>query len=83
MFKLQFFFDFINIGNMFKSEWGVFEVLWQCNFFNYCGVNDVGELVYCLNIIGGIFEFLIEIYCIIINVFGNIWCLQIGVKVIF
>jgi hypothetical protein len=81
--KLQFSFDFINIGNMFNSEWGVPEVPWQRNLLNYRGVNDAGEPVYRLNTIGGTSDFPTESFRATTNVLANTWRLQIGAKLIF
>ncbi|MCR9101231.1 MAG: TonB-dependent receptor [bacterium] len=81
--KLQLSFDFINIGNMFKSDWGVPQEPWQRNLLNYRGVNDAGEPVYRLNTISGTSEFPTETFRTTDNVLANTWRLQVGAKVIF
>lgn len=81
--KLQLSLDFINIGNLFNSEWGVPQFPWQQNLLNYRGVNDAGEPVYSLNTISGTSDFPTETFRSTTSVLGNTWRLQVGAKVIF
>ncbi len=81
--RLQFTLDFLNIGNMFNSNWGVPDVAWQRNLLNYRGLGDNGEPVYRVNTIGGTTNFPTETFRKSTNVLGNAWRLQMGVKYIF
>ncbi|PHN08483.1 TonB-dependent receptor [Flavilitoribacter nigricans] len=81
--KLQLTLDFLNIGNMFNSSWGIPEVAWQPNLLNYRGTNDSGEPVYRVNTISGTTDFPTESYRLSNNVLDLAWRLQMGVKYIF
>jgi hypothetical protein len=81
--RLQFSLDFINIGNMFSSDWGIPQVPWQDNPLNYRGVNGDGEPIYRLNTIPGTSEFPTETFRNTTSVLNNAWRLQVGAKLIF
>lgn len=81
--KVQLSLDFINIGNMFNSDWGIPQVPWQDNPLNYREVNDNGEPVYRLNTIPGTSNFPTETFRNTTNVLNNAWRLQVGAKLIF
>lgn len=81
--KIQLTLDFLNIGNMFNSDWGIPQVPWQQNLLNYRGVNANGQPQYRLNTISGTSEFPTETFRQTTNVLGNSWRLQMGVKYIF
>ncbi len=81
--RLQLTIDILNIGNLFNSDWGVPQVPFQSNPLNFRGVNDSGEPVYRLNTIPGTSDFPTTTYRSSLNVLGNAWRMQVGVKYIF
>lgn len=81
--KIQFTMDFLNIGNMFNSNWGVPDVPWQRNLLNYRGVDANGAPIYRVNTIGGTTDFPTETFRKSTDVLGNAWQLQMGAKYIF
>ena len=81
--KIQLSLDFINLGNMFNSDWGIPKVAWQPNLLNYRGVGDNGQPIYRLNTISGTGDFPTETFRSSTNVLGNAWRLQMGVRYIF
>ena len=80
--KIQLTMDFLNIGNLFNSDWGVPQVVYQRNLLNYRGQTN-GVARYRLNAIPGTAEFPTETFRTTTSVFGNTWRLQMGVKYIF
>lgn len=80
--KIQLTMDFLNIGNLFNSDWGVPQVVYQRNLLNYRGQTN-GVARYRLNAIPGTSEFPTETFRTTTSVFGNTWRLQMGVKYIF
>jgi hypothetical protein len=81
--KIQLTLDFLNIGNMFNSDWGIPQFAWQQNLLNYRGVNDNGQPLYRLNTIPGTTDFPTETFRQTTDVLGNSWRLQLGVKYLF
>lgn len=50
--KIELSFDFMNIGNLFNSHWGVGKNMSACNngaILNYAGQNEAGKPTYTLN----------------------------------
>ncbi|WPP49600.1 TonB-dependent receptor [Catalinimonas niigatensis] len=82
MNRLQISLDFLNVGNLLNSEWGIPEFVFQSNPLNYVGVNDTGEPVYRLNTVPGTSEFPTESYRYS-NDLANTWRLQLGLRYIF
>lgn len=80
--KIQLTMDFLNIGNMFNSNWGVPQVVQQRNLLNYRGVSN-GAPQYRLNAVSGTSEFPTETFRTTTSVLGNTWRLQMGIKYIF
>jgi hypothetical protein len=81
--KFQISLDFLNIGNMFNSEWGVPQVANQRNLLTYRGLNSNNEPEYRLNTIPGTSEFPSETYRYTSSVLTNVWQMQVGVRYIF
>lgn len=81
--KIQLTLDFINIGNMFNSNWGVPKVSWQRNLLNYRGATADGQPRYRLNTIPGTTNFPTETFRTTTSVLGNTWRLQVGARYIF
>lgn len=80
---LQFTFDFINVGNMLNSKWGVEQINSISNnaqVLNYEGVDANNEPTFSFVQDGG--EYLTESYDYNYY-FGNAWKLQVGVKYSF
>ena len=74
--------DFLNIGNMLNSDWGVPQFAFQQNPLNYRGRNDAGEPVYRLNTIPGTTEFPTSTYRPSTSI-ADTWRLQVGVRYLF
>lgn len=80
--RLQFSMDFLNIGNMFNSDWGVSQTFLQRNILNYRGRNAANEPIYRFNTVGGTSDFPAESFRVANNVLGA-WRLQVGVRYLF
>ena len=80
--RIQLSMDFLNIGNLFNSDWGVSQFALQNNILNYRGQNDAGEPVYRLNTVSGTSEFPRESYRPT-NSIGDAWRLQVGIRYLF
>ena len=81
--RLQLSLDFINVGNLINSNWGVPMVENQDNLLNLREITDAGVPVYRLNTIPGSNEFPTTTFRNTSNVLGNVWMLQAGVRYIF
>ena len=80
--KIQLSFDFLNIGNMLNSDWGVPQFAFQRTPLNYRGRNDSGEPIYRLNVISGTSEFPTKTFRPSSSI-GDTWRLQVGVRYLF
>jgi hypothetical protein len=80
--KIQLSLDFLNIGNMLNSDWGVPQFAFQQSPLNYRGRNAAGEPVYRLNTIPGTSEFPTSTYRPSTSI-GDTWRLQVGVRYLF
>ena len=80
--KIQLSFDFLNIGNMLNSDWGVPQFAFQRTPLNYRGTNSAGEPLYRLNVIPGTTEFPTETFRSSSSI-GDTWRLQVGVRYLF
>ncbi len=82
--RLQLSLDFLNIGNMFNSEWGIPEVQFQENLLSLHEINDNNEPVYRINFVPGTEEVPTETFRLSTsNILTNAWRLQVGVRYIF
>ncbi len=79
--RIQLSLDFLNIGNLFNSTWGIPKVEWQNNLLGLRRIQD-GVPVYRLNTIPGTTQFPVESYRLS-NSINNVWNLQVGVRYIF
>ena len=80
--RIQFSMDFLNIGNMFNSDWGVRQTFLQRNILNYRGRNASNEPIYRFNTVGGTADFPTESFQVSNNVL-DAWRLQVGVRYLF
>ena len=80
--KIQLSFDFLNIGNMLNTDWGVPQFAFQRTPLNYRGTNANGEPMYRLNVIPGTTEFPTETFRPSSSI-GDTWRLQVGVRYLF
>ncbi len=80
--KIQLSFDFLNIGNMLNSDWGVPQFAFQQNPLNYRGNNAGGEPIYRLNTIPGTTDFPTSTFRPSTSI-GDTWRLQVGVRYLF
>ncbi len=80
--RIQLSLDFLNIGNMFNSDWGVPQFAFQRNLLNYTGRNGAGEPVYRLNTVPGTTDLPTETNRTSTNI-GDTWRLQVGVRYLF
>jgi hypothetical protein len=83
--RLQLSLDFLNIGNMFNSRWGMPQFPWQRNLLNFRRVDSDNVPVYRLNAIPGTAEIPSETFAYARgnSILNNAWQLQVGVRVIF
>jgi len=79
---VQFSLDFLNLGNLLNSDWGVPEFANQSSLLNYRGRNDQGEPIYRLNTVSGTSELPTETFRNT-NSIGDTWRLQLGVRYTF
>lgn len=80
---IQLSFDFMNIGNLFNSKWGVQKTDWSSNnsrILKYEGVNASNQPVFSMNKLNG--EYISKSYDFY-NVDTQCWQLQVGIKYIF
>lgn len=80
--KIQLSFDFLNIGNMLNTDWGVPQFAFQRTPLNYRGTNANGEPMYRLNVIPGTTEFPTETFRPSSSI-GDTWRLQVGIRYLF
>ncbi|VAW11645.1 TonB-dependent receptor [hydrothermal vent metagenome] len=80
--KIQLSLDFLNIGNMLNSDWGVPQFAFQRNLLNYRGRNGAGEPTYRLNTVPGTTDLPTETNRPSTNI-GDTWRLQVGVRYLF
>ncbi|MGB3149701.1 MAG: carboxypeptidase regulatory-like domain-containing protein, partial [Maribacter sp.] len=80
--KIQLSMDFLNVGNMFNSDWGVPQFELQRNLLNYRGINAAGEPVYRLNSVSGTSELPTESFRPSSSI-GETWRLQVGIRYLF
>ena len=80
--KIQLSMDFLNIGNMLNSEWGVPQFAAQNNLLNYRGRNAANEPIYRLNTVPGTSNFPFDTNRASSSI-GDTWRLQVGVRYLF
>lgn len=81
--KLQLSIDFLNIGNMFNSNWGVRSQPLQRNLLSLRGLTDDKEPIYSINTVSGSSDFPEEATRLSTNVLDNVWQMQVGIRYIF
>ncbi len=74
--------DFLNVGNMFNSDWGVRQFAFQRNLLNYIGRNTANEPIYRLNTRRGTSELPTDTH-IQSNSLADTWRLQVGIRYLF
>jgi hypothetical protein len=80
--KIQLSLDFLNIGNMLNSEWGVPQFAFQRSPLSYRGRDTNNEPIYRLNTIPGTTDFPTSTYRPSTSI-GDTWRLQVGVRYLF
>ena len=80
--KIQLSFDFLNIGNMLNSDWGVPQFAFQQTPLNYRGRDSDGEPIYRLNVVPGTTNFPSTTSRASSSI-GDTWRLQVGVRYLF
>ena len=80
--KIQLSMDFLNIGNMLNSDWGVPQFAFQNNLLNYRGRNAQNEPIYRVNTVPGTTELPTETNRPSTSI-GDTWRLQVGVRYLF
>ncbi|MGB5699399.1 TonB-dependent receptor domain-containing protein [Muriicola sp.] len=80
--KIQLSLDFLNIGNMLNSEWGVPQFAFQRTPLSFRGRNASNEPIYRLNTIPGTSDFPTSTYRPSTSI-GDTWRLQVGVRYLF
>jgi hypothetical protein len=74
--------DFLNVGNMFNSDWGVPQFAIQENVLSYRGRNAANEPIYRLNTQSGTSDFPRESFIQSASL-ANTWRLQVGIRYLF
>lgn len=74
--------DFLNVGNMFNSNWGVPQFAFQPNILGYRGRNDANEPIYRLNTIPGTSDLPTETFRPSTSL-ADTWRLQVGIRYLF
>ncbi|MFT6369625.1 MAG: hypothetical protein ACJAWH_000704 [Maribacter sp.] len=74
--------DFLNVGNMFNSDWGVRQFAFQENLLNYRGRNTANEPIYRLNTVRGTSDLPTETFRPSASL-GDTWRLQVGIRYLF
>ena len=80
--RIQLSMDFLNVGNMFNSDWGVPQFAFQNNLLNFRGRTDNNEPIYRLNTVTGTSNLPSETYRPSSSI-GATWRLQVGVRYLF
>ena len=80
--KIQLSFDFLNIGNMLNSDWGLPQFAFQQTPLNYRGRDSDGEPIYRLNVVPGTTNFPSTTSRASSSI-GDTWRLQVGVRYLF
>ncbi|MFB0947737.1 MAG: cell envelope biogenesis protein OmpA, partial [Spirosomataceae bacterium] len=81
--RLQLSLDFLNVGNLLNSAWGIPQFEFQDNLLNYRGVDAATQQpIYRLNTIPGTSDFPTETFRNSTSL-GNTWRLQVGARYIF
>jgi hypothetical protein len=80
--KIQLTMDFLNIGNMLNTDWGVPQFAFQNNLLAYRGRNTANEPIYRLNTIPGTSEVPSETFRQSTSI-GATWRLQVGIRYLF
>ncbi|WP_373494022.1 TonB-dependent receptor domain-containing protein [Aquiflexum sp.] len=80
--RLEFRLDFMNVGNLLNSEWGVPLVEWQSNPLNYRGLNANNEPIYRITTNPGTTDIINETFRLS-NSINNVWRMQVGIRYSF
>jgi hypothetical protein len=80
--KLQITLDVLNIGNLFSSEWGVFQQATQPRLLQYRGVDAQGRPQFTMNYVSGTSDFPEESYRPVLNL-SQVWSAQVGIRFLF
>ncbi|TVP50316.1 MAG: TonB-dependent receptor [Mongoliibacter sp.] len=80
--RLEFRLDFMNVGNLLNSEWGVPQIEWQRNPLNFRGRNANNEPVYRITTNPGTTEIINDTFRLS-NSIANVWRMQVGVRYSF
>jgi len=82
--KIQLSLDFLNIGNMLNSDWGIAQLEFQRNLLSLREINSEGVPVYRVNAVPGTSEIPSETFRLSTsNILNNTWRMQVGVRYIF
>ncbi len=74
--------DFLNVGNMLNSDWGVRQFAFQENLLNYRGRNAANEPIYRLNTVRGTSDLPTETFRPSASL-ADTWRLQVGIRYLF
>ena len=80
--KIQLSLDFLNVGNLLNSDWGVPQFAFQNNLLNYRGRNAQNEPIYRVNTVPGTTD-LPTVTNRPSSGIGDTWRLQVGVRYLF
>ncbi|MFS4415864.1 TonB-dependent receptor [Maribacter sp. 2307ULW6-5] len=74
--------DFLNVGNMLNSDWGVPQFVFEENLLRYRGRNGANEPIYSLNTVRGTSDLPRETFRPSSSI-GATWRLQVGIRYMF
>ena len=80
--RLEFRLDFMNVGNLLNSEWGVPKIEWQSNPLTYRGKNANNEPIYRINTNPGTNDIINDTFRLS-NSISNVWRMQVGLRYSF
>lgn len=81
--KIQLSLDFLNVGNLLNSNWGIPQIEQQANLLTLRTINASNVPEYRLNTVSGTTNFPSSTFRNTTNVLANTWQLQVGVRYLF
>jgi hypothetical protein len=81
-YKLQGFFDILNLGNMISSQWGAGETAVQDNLMNFEGIDGGGDGMFTINTVPGTDVFPVTSYRPVTGL-AHTWSAQFGLRISF
>jgi outer membrane receptor protein involved in Fe transport len=80
--RLEFRLDFMNVGNLLNSDWGVPQIEWQRNPLNYRGRTADNQPIYRITTNPGTNSIVNETFRSSTSI-ANVWRMQVGIRYTF